>query len=129
RALHDAESRDAGKPQFARAASGAGAAERQARWGALRSLAVAAPGPAAPVAGQALISYESYLRGKGLAPLADKLVATVRAADQALAEARDNSPAKLRSAARRLVEVTALMQGDVATALDIRIGFSDSDGD
>lgn len=129
RPLHDADNRELAKPQFGRVASGTTQAERQARWSALRGLAVVTGGPAAPPAGKALVSYETYLRGKGEAALADKLAATVKAADTALNDARDNAPAKLRLAARRLVEVTALMQGDVATALDIRIGFSDSDGD
>lgn len=135
RAQHEADAaRLAARPQGGRAASGAGLAERQARWSALRQLAspaaaAAAPRAAADVAVPVLLPYDAFLRRLGHTALANRLAATVRVADKALDEASRGDPALLRTASRRLVELTALVQGDVATTLDIRLGFTDSDGD
>lgn len=121
-------SRLAAKPQGGRAASGAGLAERQARWSALRQLASAPAGAAAP-SPTPWTPYDVFLRRLGHAALADRVTAAVRTADKALDAASRGEGGPLRNASRRLVELTALMQGDVATALDVRLGFTDSDGD
>jgi predicted lipoprotein len=126
RPLHEAQNRgrDA-PPAFPRAASGASGAEREARWKTLRALAVF-DAPAVPAAGEGLVPLETYLRGKGLNPLADKLRSSASTAGNGLASA---APATLQASARRLAGLKTLVERDVAPALDVRVGFSDADGD
>jgi predicted lipoprotein len=128
RPLREAQARGSSRPVFARAASGASYAERSARWQGLQALAVLPAGPA-PAPGAGLVPLETYLRGKGLNPLADRLVQQVRAADTALRAAATAAPARLQAAARSLAALGALVEAEVAPALDIRVGFSDADGD
>jgi uncharacterized protein len=128
RPLLERKARAAARPQFSRAASGAGAAERAARWQALRTLAVF-EGSEAPYPGVGLVPLEPYLRGKGLNPLADQLAAAVQRASRALDAASGNAPARVQAAARQLGALKALVEGQVAAALDIRLGFSEADGD
>lgn len=123
RPLGDARARGLARPRFARDASGASLDERLERWQALRKFAVH-EGRLAPPAGAARVPLEPYLRGKGLNPLADRLVAAVRGVDAAIA-----NPARLKQASKALAALSTLAQGQVAAALDIRIGFSDADGD
>jgi len=127
RPLAEARSRGTA-PHFGRDASGASAAERGARWQALRALAVH-DGQDAPAAEGALVPLEPYLRGKGLNPLADRLLAAVRRADRDLNAAVGNSAGPVRTAARSLATLRTLVEAEVAPALDIRLGFSDADGD
>lgn len=126
RPLREAQDRRLARPVFARQASGASAAERAARWQALEALAVRGSA-GAPAPGGGLVPMETYLRGKGLNALADRLVRAVRAAAQALRGAE--SPARLQAAARRLATLKSLVEAEVAPALDIRVGFTDADGD
>jgi hypothetical protein len=157
RPLHDARTRGRSRAAFARALSGASAAERAARWQTLRGLAVFA-GRAAPAADEqlspgrsedscapprgvgavpcgrgptynGLVPLETYLRGKGLNPLADRLRAAAAQAGAALEAAAGAEPARLTSAARRLAGLKTLVEAEVAPALDVRVGFSDADGD
>ena len=126
--LHEQKTRGAAHLQFGRDASGASAAERGARWQALSALAVF-EGSEAPALGAGLVPLEPYLRGKGLNPLADRLVAAVHKAGQGVEAARGNAPARVQAAARQLADLRALVESQVAPALDIRLGFSDADGD
>lgn len=128
RPLREASARGLARPVPARAASGAGLAEREARWAALRALAVF-EGAQAPAAGQGLVALEPYLRGKGLNPLADRLAAAARGVDHGLAAAREPRPERWRAAARSLAALRSVVETEVAAALDIRLGFSDADGD
>ena len=128
RPLHERQARAAKRLQFSRDASGASVAERAARWQTLAALAVF-EGAEAPAPGAGLVPLEPYLRGKGLNPLADKLVAAVRKAGQGIAAAQGNAPARVQAAARQLADLRALVESQVAPALDIRLGFSDADGD
>jgi predicted lipoprotein len=128
RPLLERRGTSAARPQFGRDASGASAAERAARWQALRTLAVF-EGSEAPYPGVGLVPLEPYLRGKGLNPLADQLAAAVQRASRALDAASGNAPVRVQAAARQLGELKTLVEGQVATALDIRLGFSDADGD
>jgi predicted lipoprotein len=127
RPLREAQARR-GRPVFARDASGTSAAERRVRWQGLQALAVLQDGPA-PQPGAGLVPLETFLRGKGLNPLADRLVRSVREAGNALQAAEAGAPARLQAAARRLATLGALVEAEVAPALDIRVGFSDADGD
>lgn len=122
RPLHDARNRG---PAFPRSASGASGAERTTRWQALRALALF-DASAAPAAGEGMVPLETYLRGKGLNPLADRLRGSALQAGAGLAS---NAPASLQAGARRLAGLKTLVEGEVAPALDVRVGFSDADGD
>jgi uncharacterized protein len=124
----EGRSRGASGPLLPRAASGASADERGARWQALAALALF-EGAEAPAPGAGLVPLEAYLRGKGLNPLADRLANSVRQAGHAVDAARGDAPARLQAAARALARLKALAEAEVAPALDIRLGFSDADGD
>jgi predicted lipoprotein len=125
RPLHEARSRGRSAPVFPRSASGAAAAEREARWSALRTLA-RFDAAAAPAAGAGLVPLETYLRGKGLNPLADRLRSAVT---EAGSELGSNAAESLQAASRRLAALKTLAESEVAPALDVRVGFSDADGD
>jgi len=116
------------RPNLPRALSGTSALDRQARWSALRSL-VAFDGPVAPEPDTALIPLETLLRSQGLNPLADKLHDAATEVDKALEAALENTPETLHAASRSMATLHSLVADEVATALDVRIGFSDADGD
>lgn len=111
-----------------RRAGGLTVASWQAQWHTLRSLAVQDAAPA-PAPGQGLVSLETYLRGRGLNPLADRLRQAVLRADPAVAALNLRSPTTLLAASRKLAAVKHLVETDVAEALDVSMGFSDADGD
>lgn len=114
-----------GKPiEWAHAASGSAVLGWQAQWQALRSLS---RGPALPI-GDGLISVEAYLRGHGLNPLANRLAAEVGRVDQAMQRIAP-APAPALEAARRLGALKALIEKELAPAVEVTIGFSDADGD
>jgi hypothetical protein len=122
------EARQRGRaPAFPRAASGSAAAERATRWQALRTLAVF-DGAAAPPPGEGLVPFETFLRGRGLNPLADRLRQAALRVGAPLREG-GRSNAALNDAARRLAELKTLAEAELAPALDVRVGFSDADGD
>ncbi len=125
RPQHDARSRGRAAPTFPRAPSGASGAEREARWEALRSLA-RFDAATAPAAGAGLVPLETYLRGKGRNPLADRLRSAVAGAGAGLGS---NAAATLQATSRRLAALKTLVEAEVAPALDVRVGFSDADGD
>lgn len=125
RPLHEARSRGRTAPALPRAAGGAAAAEREARWTALRTLA-RFDAAAAPAAGEGLVPLETYLRGKGLNPLADRLRTAVAEAGTGLGS---DARSALEAASRRLAGLKTLVEGEVAPALDVHVGFSDADGD
>jgi predicted lipoprotein len=115
-------------PAYPRAASGLTAQAWSAHWQGLRTLAVASS-DAAPQPGRDLVTLESYVRGRGLNPLADQWVASVHRVDQALAQARPDTAASVQAAARAVAGLKQLAEAELAPALNIRIGFSDADGD
>lgn len=96
--------------------------EQAARWRAIESLTRVASGTARPVPGAALVPIEMLLRGRGMNPLADRLGSTASQVTDAL----HASPA---NAGRAVAALQQLAERDVAPALDVRIGFSDADGD
>lgn len=114
-------------PAFLHRSSGLTLTSWHAHWQGLRQITV---GPSAPSDGQ-VISVEAYLRGRGLNPLADRLLAHVRVVDGALPPLRAGQPSV--SQARRLVvaltRLKALAEEEIAGALQVNIGFSDADGD
>lgn len=117
--------RQAGYP---RSASGQTGANWAARWQALRTLAVSTASEA-PQPGTALVPLETYLRGRGLNPLANKLVQSVARADKSLTGLSPANRGGLRLATRELGQLKKLAEAEGAPALDVSIGFSDADGD
>lgn len=124
-------------PHFARMGREANLAGWRAQWASLRAQGqlTAAQRQQPPVPGQALVPIEALLLGKGHIALAQrwaqaldavsaKLNALPAKAPPALADQR-----QLLAVAAALKAVTVLYQNEVATALDIPLGFSDADGD
>ncbi len=122
-------------PEYPRAASGQAAAAWKAEWSALRSLAVLPESAATPTPGEALVPLETYLRGRGLNPLADQLLATTQRVDKALqAIAQSGASGKaggerVLQASKELAALKRLAEAEIAPALQVSIGFSDADGD
>jgi predicted lipoprotein len=102
-------------PDFPRQASGGTAVAWAGQWDALRGLATAGLEPA--------------LRGRGGAALADRLVQALKRADAALAGLDGRNRERVLAAGQALADLKRLAEGEVATALGVSIGFSDSDGD
>lgn len=115
-------------PAYPRAASGLVQPAWATHWQGLRTLAVAA-GDAVPQPGIDLVTLETYARSRGLNALADRWVATVRKVDDAMAGARPDEAASVRAASQAVAGLKQLAEAELAPALDIRIGFSDADGD
>jgi predicted lipoprotein len=115
-------------PAYPRAASGLVQPAWAAHWQGLRTLALAA-GDAVPQPGIDLVTLETYVRSRGLNALADRWVAAVRKVDDAMAGARPDEAASVRAASQALAGLKQLAEAELAPALDIRIGFSDADGD
>lgn len=113
-----------GRGQFPRSASRSSAAAWAARWQALRSLATFEAGAA-----DAPVSVEAYLRGRGLNPLADRWRGSVQRSGLALEGASPSRPAALAGASRELATLKRRLEDELAPALEVSIGFSDSDGD
>ena len=115
-------------PAFPRAASGTTRQSWAAQWQGLAAIG-AASGNAVPVPGAGLVPLETYLRGRGLNPLANKLAtaaAQVGKQVDGLAPADNN---KTLAATRALSGLKRLAEADMAPALEVNIGFSDADGD
>lgn len=115
-------------PAYPRAASGLSRGAWAAQWQGLRTLTVA-PDNQVPTPGRDIVALETYMRGRGLNPLADRWVATVRKVDEAMAGARPEAPASVQAASRAVAGLKQLAEAELAPALNIRIGFSDADGD
>ena len=111
-----------------RALSASTAVSWTAHWEALRTLAVF-QGRAAPVPGAGLVPLETVLRGRGLNPLADQLLRTVRRVGTRLRLARPGESARVLETARELAALKRLAEARLAPALEVSIGFSDADGD
>ena len=120
-------------PDYPRAASGLTPEAWAAEWKALRTLTVLSEGAALPKPGEALVPLETYLRGRGLNPLADQLRATAARIDTAMAAAQKAGAAEggpqVLEAAKELSALKRLAEAEVAPALQVSIGFSDADGD
>ena len=111
-----------------RAASGSTTTSWATHWQAVRVLAVF-QGEAAPQPGAGLVPIETYLRGRGLNPLADRLVQATKRVDARLAAATPTAKAKVVDTARELAALKRLAEAELASALQVSIGFSDADGD
>lgn len=127
-----------GKPVlFARIGHQANLAGWHAQWHSLLAQARLTPEQASspPVPGQALVPIEALLLGKGQIALAQRWA---QALDQVTVRMDKLKPTagshaadqrELLALAQSLKTVTVLFQNDIASALDIPLGFSDADGD
>jgi len=105
-------------------------------WFALYTVTVHPTRKALPTPGTELVPLEIYLRGRGLNPLADRLVQAVADVQTAFlpithfhsAKQPDISEA-VYQATRALAALKRLGEAEIAPALQITIGFSDADGD
>lgn len=116
------------KQELPRAASATPQASWLAHWTAIRALGQLA-GQIAPVPGQGPVPIETYLRGLGLNALAGQFVSALGSADRKLQLARPEIPATVGAAGKELSSLKRLTEAEVAPALNVRIGFSDADGD
>ena len=111
--------------------SGSDAASWQTQWKALREQAGVTPGQrrAPPQPGQALVPIEAILLGKGEISLAARWSAALAQADAAMASADPTRAASVLNVATALKSLNLLFQNEVASSLDIPLGFSNADGD
>lgn len=83
-----------------------------------------------PPPGKALVPIEALLLGKGQLALAGRWVAALDKVTVAMASLTPQStPTQLLAVTQLMKTVSVLFQNEVATALDIPLGFSDADGD
>ena len=119
-------------PDYPRSASGTTLAAWAATWAGLRSVTVLPAHAATPAPGKALVPLETYLRGKGLNPLADKLRRATDTVDASMAQVQksgERNKATIQQTAKDLAALKFLAESEVAPALQVSIGFSDADGD
>lgn len=124
-------------PRFARVARTANLASWRAQWASLRTQGQLTPPQRRwpPVPGEALVPIEALLLGKGHIALAQRWAQALDGVSTRMAALPDPAPARatdhrqLLAVAAALKAVTHLYQAEVATALDIPLGFSDADGD
>lgn len=114
-------------PAYPRAASGTTAQSWRAQWQGLQALSAAA-GNAVPVPGEGLVPLETYLRGRGLNPLAATLADAAADIGREMGRATPEA-ARVNAAARPLAGLKRLAEAQLAPALEVNIGFSDADGD
>lgn len=124
-------------PAFARRDRTANLAGWRAQWTSLRAQGQldAAQRQTPPVPGRALVPIEALLLGKGHISLAHRwsqalnTVSTRLDALPAEALTRAADLRQLLAVSAALKTVTVLFQNEVASALDLALGFSDADGD
>ncbi|NWG87770.1 MAG: imelysin family protein [Hydrogenophilaceae bacterium] len=105
-------------PDYPRGASGASVAAWAAQWDALRSLAMQGEG-----------SLQAALRARGQAKAADALAQAVKRAEAGMQGLTAADKVRILAAAKELAALKRLVENEVAPALGVSIGFSDSDGD
>ena len=119
-------------PEYPRSASQDTLAAWAATWKGLSTVTQQSTQAPTPTPGEALVPLETYLRGKGLNPLADKLHQAAQKVDASMAQVQKagvkGKPA-IQQAARDLAALKFLAESEVAPALQVSIGFSDADGD
>lgn len=127
RPLREAETQGQA-PEFPRAASASSADSWARQWEALRTLTVASDSKP-PQPGAGVVPLDLYLRGRGHLALAERWGQSVSASDAAMRDLRPGQRDRLLAAAEALERTKRMAQGEVAPALQVSIGFSDSDGD
>jgi uncharacterized protein len=124
----EATTRRLGQVPYPRAASGQTAASWQRQWQAIEALALF-NGDAAPQPGREPVPLETYLRGRGLNPLADRWRAQVARTGRALLGLQPGDSARVDTAVRELADLKTLAEAELAPGVQVSIGFSDADGD
>lgn len=114
-------------PAYPRAASGTTARSWRAQWQGLQALG-AASGNAVPLPGDGLVPLETYLRGRGLNPLAATLASAAAGIGREMDRVTPDA-ARVNAATRPLAGLKRLAETQLAPALEVNIGFSDADGD
>ena len=122
---------DKGEPiPFARLDRDTALSDWHAQWQSLLAQARLSPGAPPPAAGQALVPMEALLMGRGHLDLAQRWG---QALDQVTTGLNRLTPRsgedELLGVAQTMKAATVLFQNEVATALDVPLGFSDADGD
>jgi predicted lipoprotein len=115
-------------PAYPRAASGSTRKSWAAQWQGLRALGVAQNNEV-PAPGSGLVPLETYLRGRGLNPLANKVAGAAGQVTRQLQAADPSDANRTLAAARAVSGLKRLAEAEIAPALEVNIGFSDSDGD
>ncbi|MPT04825.1 MAG: peptidase M75, partial [Delftia sp.] len=126
--LRSAGSAGSKPPAWEHLASGSTVEVWRAHWQGLRTLAVSVDRKV-PRPGVDIVPIESYLRGRGLNPLADRWLKAVNEADAGMRALTEPSAKAVDAATKPLSRLKRLMEGEVAPALEVNIGFSDADGD
>lgn len=119
-------------PEFARQTMADNIGAWRAQWQALRAQARLHPAQldTPPQPGQDLVPIEALLMGKGHMAVAQRWVQAIDGVDGALAALpAQPSGDDLMALSRTMKKLTSLYQGEVASALDVPLGFSDADGD
>ena len=122
---------------FARLGREANLVAWRAQWQSLLAQARLTPAQylSAPEPGQALLPIEALLYGKGHIALAQRFAKTLDEVSARMDKLTPQAPPRavdqraLLALAQSLKAVTVLYQAEVASALDIPLGFSDADGD
>ena len=114
-------------PAYPRMASGTTAQSWRAQWQGLQALG-AASGNAAAQPGEGLVPLETYLRGRGLNPLAATLAGAAADIGREMSRVIPQA-ASVNAATRPLASLKRLAEAQLAPALEVNIGFSDADGD
>lgn len=117
------------RPPYPRMASGNAQTSWSARWEAVAALGRPGRGATAAAPGAGLVPLAAYLRGRGLHPLADRVGNSLDQVGRALGQAHPGKPDSVETLAAALAGSRRLAEGEVAPALEVQIGFSDSDGD
>jgi len=118
-------------PAFSRSASGQSPVGFWlAQWHSIRTLAASASDTRPPQDGTRLIAVNLYLMGRGHYLAAQALERSTLLADQQLQALRAEADTRaIQQAIQGLEQMQQRVQDQVAPALQISIGFSDSDGD
>lgn len=130
--LQRARSAGLGRPPFARLQMADNRADWQLQWQTLLALARLQPAQRRdpPQPGQALLPIEALLLGKGHMRLAARWGHALDAVSARMAVLPAHPRQReLRALAAALKAVRTLYQAEVATALDVPLGFSSADGD
>ena len=119
------------RPAYARLASRSDANSWQSQWKVLREHAGVTPEQrrVPPRPGQALAPIEAILIGQGKLALAAKWSQALTQADGAMTSADPARAASVLTAATALKSLSLLFQNEVASSLEIPLGFSSADGD
>lgn len=115
---------------FARSDRESNLRDWRAQWQSLLAQGHLPPGTPPPAAGEALVPMQALLMGRGQLDLARRWGQALDNVTAAIDKLAPNaSERELLAATKSMKAATVLFQNEVASALDIPLGFSDADGD